>query len=246
MSGVWINDDLVRWSIGGATASREEAVAALSERPLLLLMHGYGSFEGDLIELAPKLPGAFVCASPRAPLTAPPPVVNGFAWFPISFGADGTPVPEAPPADFADTAPHVAALAMLQWLDELDAQVSGGLGTQALMGFSQGGAMVTSMLRLQPERFACGVNCSGFVVPGGFSGDAHLAEVRPPVFWGRDAADPIISADRIAFTAEWLPAHTEVEARLYPGIAHGISVNEVADISVFLSRHVALPGERMA
>ena len=240
MSGVWINDDLVRWTIGGIAASREEAVAALAERPLLLLMHGYGSFEGDLIELAGRLPEAFVCASPRAPLVAPPPVVNGFAWFQIPFGADGLPVPQAPPTDFASTAAHEAALAMLQWLDDLGAQVAGGLGTQVLMGFSQGGAMVTSMLRLQPDRFACGVNCSGFVVPGTFPGDAQLAEVRPPLFWGRDAADPIISAERIAFTSEWLPAHTELDARLYPGIAHGISLEEVADISTFLSRHVDL------
>lgn len=244
MSGVWINDDLVRWSVGGRAASREEAVAALADRPLLVMMHGYGSFEGDLIELAERLPEAFVCASPRAPLTAPPPVVNGFAWFPIPFDSNGLPVPQALPTDFEGTDPHAAALAMLQWLDELDARVDGGLGTQVLMGFSQGGAMVTSLLRLEPERFACGVNCSGFVIPGTFSGDAHLAEIRPPLFWGRDAADPIISAERVAFTSEWLPAHTELDARLYPGIAHGISREEVADISNFITRHVDLSGGR--
>jgi phospholipase/carboxylesterase len=243
MSGVWIDDDAVRWAIGGRPASAEDAVAALVERPLLLLMHGYGSFEGDLITLAPQLPEAFVCASPRAPLVAPPPVVNGFAWFPIPFAPDGTVAPHEPTAAFEGSAPHTAALAMLDWFDALDARVSGGLGAAALMGFSQGGAMVTSMLRLRPERFACGVNCSGFVAPGAFDGDAQLAQLRPPLFWGRDEADPILSAERVRLTAEWAPAHTALEAHLYPGIEHAISAPELADIASFLTRCLDLPAE---
>lgn len=238
MSGMWIDDDSVRWAIDGRPASAGEAIAALKNRPLLVLLHGYGSFEGDLIELAPRLPGSFVCASPRAPLVAPPPVVNGFAWFPIPFGADGLPLPYNPPAQFEGSDPHRAAGAMLAWIDALDAKVDGGLGKIALMGFSQGGAMVTSLMRLRPERFVCGVNCSGFVAPGAFAGDAQLAAVRPPLFWGRDEADPIVSEHRIALTAEWSPVHTRLEARLYPGIAHGIGAQEVDDISEFLTRHL--------
>lgn len=238
MSGMWIDDDSVRWAVAGRPATVEEAIAALRDHPLLLLMHGYGSFEGDLIELAPQLPGGFVCASPRAPLVAPPPVVNGYAWFPIPFGPDGLPLPHVAPAEFVGSEPHRAAIAALEWIDALDARVEGGLREIALMGFSQGGAMVTSLLRLRPERFACGVNCSGFVAPGAHADDERLAARRPPLFWGRDTADPIVSEQRVAFTAAWSPAHTELEARLYPGIAHGISAEEVADIAAFLTRHV--------
>lgn len=242
MSSVWIDDSTVRWAVGGQPATAQEAIEALASRPLLVLMHGYGSFEGDLIQLAPQLPEEFVCASPRAPLVAPPPVVNGFAWFPIPFGPDGLPVRTAPDAEFAGSAPHAAAAAMLAWIDALDERVAGGIGTIALMGFSQGGVMVTSMLRLRPQRFSCGVNCSGFVAPGAFAGDAVLSEARPPLFWGRDEADPIISADRIATTAEWAPAHTALEARLYTGIEHGIGLDELADISTFLTRHALAEG----
>lgn len=246
-----IDDELVRWAVDGRPATADEAVAALGTRPLVLLMHGFGSFEGDLIGLAPGLPAGVVCASPRAPLVVPPPVVNGFAWWPLTFGPDGLVVPEADPAEFAGSAPHLAAVALLDWLDALDARVreaegTGGTGLGAVvpMGFSQGGCMATSLLRLRPERFACAVNCSGFVAPGAYAGDAGLAAIRPPLFWGRDPEDPVIGPSRIALTEQWAPAHTRLEARLYSGVAHGIAAEEVADISAFIERELARAGGR--
>lgn len=228
---------LIRWAVHGRAAEAGEAQAALADgAPLLLMMHGYGSFEGDLIELARALPPGFVCASPRAPLTAPPPVVGGYAWFPIAFAADGT-VEESngmnPGPAFVDSDPHAAALALLSWLDTLDSR-----GGVALLGFSQGGAMITSLLRLRPDAFACAVICSGFVPAGSFPGDRDLATVRPPAFWGYDPADQVIGHDRITGLADWLPTHTTLEQRAYPGIAHSISNEELSDISAFLLRHV--------
>lgn len=244
MTELRINDDFVRWAVGGRPATAGDALAALETRPLLLLLHGYGSHEGDLIELAPLLPERFVCASLRAPFTLPPPAINGFAWWQIHFGPDGRVIREAPPETFDGTDAHAAALPVIAWLDALNARVTGGLGTVVPMGFSQGGCMVTSLLRIEPERYPCGVNCSGFVAPGAYAGDAELAAIRPPLFWGRDPADPIIEADRIAITDEWSAAHVNLDARIYPGIGHGISREELADISAFLDRYAPAAAER--
>lgn len=242
MTALEIDNDAVQWVVDGIAVGAAP-LDALSQRPLLLLLHGYGSFEGDLIGLAPELPAGFVFASPRAPLVAPPPVENGFSWFPIRFDASGAAIPAPRPSDFEGSDPHSAAISLLRWIDALDADVASAHGTGlreiAVMGFSQGGAMATSLLRLRPDRFACAVNCSGFVAPGRYANDAALAERRPPVFWGRDEADPIISAERILDTAEWLPRHSRLEARLYPGIAHAISRDELADIGAFLRQHVS-------
>lgn len=243
MTNLVIDDGSVRWAVDGRGCDEEQALTALASRPLLVLMHGYGSFEGDLIELAARLPHGFVYASPRAPLVAPPPVVGGFAWWVLPFDANGMPMREPDPELFVDSPPHLAAVAALDWLDSLDRKVSErsehgkGLGTIALMGFSQGGCMVTSMLRMRPERFACGVNCSGFVAAGAFD-DSAIAATQPPMFWGRDEGDPIISKQMIARTAEWAPTHTTLEARLYPGIEHSISLEELEHIVDFLNRHV--------
>lgn len=243
MSEVSIDDEVVLWAVNGSRATAEDAIVALQTQPLLVLMHGFGSFEGDLMGLAPHLPKGFVLAAPRAPLAVPPPITNGFAWWPLPFSSQGIPIRQPDPEQFSGSGPHTAAVAVLDWLDRLDARVreagdKSGLGTIALLGFSQGGCMVTSLLRMRPERFACGVNCSGFVAPGGFTGDAKLAEFRPPMFWGRDEEDPIIDEQRIALTQAWAPEHTDLEARLYSGILHGIGFDELVDIHAFLERHV--------
>lgn len=243
MSEISIDDEVVLWTVNGNRATAEDAIVALQQQPLLVLMHGFGSFEGDLIGLAPNLPRGFVLAAPRAPLVVPPPIANGFAWWPLPLSPQGLPIRQPDPENFAGSGPHTAAVAVLEWLDALEARVRGagngsGLDTIALLGFSQGGCMVTSLLRMRPERFACGVNCSGFVAPGVFDGDAKLAEIRPPMFWGRDEEDPVIDAHRIALTQAWAPEHTALESRLYSGILHGIGADEMEDIHAFLEQHV--------
>lgn len=235
MTDITIDDASVRWAIDGRAASASEAIRLLATRPLLLLMHGYGSHAGDLLSLTPHLPPRFVAAALQAPLALPNPMGQAFAWWPLQFGLDGTVVREAPPAQFEGSTPHAAAVAVLEWLDALEAKVdASGIRTIVPIGFSQGGCMVTSLMRLRPARFASGVVCSGFVAPGASLGDAELAAIRPPLFWGRDPLDPIIDAERIAQMSEWAPRHTTLEARLYDGIFHGIGLDELNDISGFL------------
>ena len=54
MTKLRIDDDVVRWAVDGRDAPADEALAALASRPLLLLMHGFGSFED--VETAPASP----------------------------------------------------------------------------------------------------------------------------------------------------------------------------------------------
>ena len=208
-----IDRDAVLWS-----AAEDDQ----DDRSLLLVLHGYGSNESDLFGLAPYLPLEPVIASLRAPLVAPWPV-DGFSWYPID--APGQP-DEAGVDD--------AAQAILEWLDSLPNQPT----TIGVLGFSQGGAMAMQLLRLAPERFAYAVNLSGYVSPGVVDGDAALAERRPPVFWGRGTHDQVIPASAVARTVEWLPAHTKLAGRIYEGLDHSISQQELADIRAFIERQL--------
>ena len=54
--------------------------------PLLVLLHGYGANEHDLIGLAPMLDQRLLTLSPRAPLVLAP---FAFAWFEIAFTGQG-------------------------------------------------------------------------------------------------------------------------------------------------------------
>lgn len=187
-------------------------------RPLLVIMHGYLSHEGDLFSLSPYLPLKPVIASLRAPIL----MQTGNAWFPIE-------EPGIPSAVAVDA----AAVAVLEWLDTLPEAASVGL-----LGFSQGGAMALQLMRHAPERFAYAVQLSGFMVPGTLPGDSVLATRRPPVFWGRGTADPVIAQSAVERTEAWLPSHSRLDARIYEGLKHGISEQEVTDIAAFIEQHL--------
>jgi phospholipase/carboxylesterase len=209
-SDMKIDTDSVLWS----APERERA-----GRPLLVLMHGYGSHEGDLFSLAPGLPLDPVIASVRAPFLAGP----GHAWFPL--GPD-TPIHEQ------GVAVDESAAAILKWLDTTESTSIG------LLGFSQGGAMALQLLRLMPERFRYALALAGFVVSVDHPGDAALAALKPPVFYGRGTADDRIPAAVVAVTEAWLPAHTTPTTRIYEGLGHGISNAELKDVNAFISAHL--------
>ncbi|WP_104135331.1 MULTISPECIES: alpha/beta hydrolase [unclassified Cryobacterium] len=196
----------VLWSASGADQV---------DRPLLLVLHGYGSHEGDLFSLTPHLPLEPVIAALRAPL----PVGDGWAWFPIN-----------DPGNPDNAAVDAGVAAVLAWLDALPQQPS----TVGLLGFSQGGAMALQLLRMAPDRFSFAVNLSGFVASGPQSGDARLAERPLPVFWGRGTVDGVIPASAVTRTQAWLPGHSTLTERIYEGLPHSISQAELGDVVNFL------------
>ena len=186
--------------------------------PLLVLLHGYGADENDLFGLAPYLPEGMAVASVAAPLTPPWPM-PGRSWYPIE-GLDGR------------DASHVtaAAEALLRWLEQTGAEKI------ALLGFSQGGAVSLQALRLAPERIGAAVVLSGYATPGDLPQDQDLQELRPPVFWGRGTHDDVIPAELVAHTADWLPAHSDLSGRVYTGLTHSISEEELRDVKQFLTK----------
>lgn len=189
--------------------------------PLLVVMHGYGANERDLAPLVALLPAEFAAACVRAPLPIPQ-LPGGFAWFPIT-GDPG--MPEIAIADDA-------VAAMSQWLDALTTRSE--VGPVVLLGFSQGGAMVTHLLRHHPERFAAGVVLSGFTVPGPVATDAALRGIRPPVFFGYDPLDPVVPAAAFERTAQFGAEHFNLTAKTYR-VGHGIDQEELRDVAQFLT-----------
>ncbi|MCK9917053.1 MULTISPECIES: alpha/beta hydrolase [Microbacterium] len=205
-------------SLDGSAVRYAAPLSDRGDRPVLLLLHGYGSDENDLVGLLPSLPSEYLGVSLRAPMPAPWPM-SGHRWYPID-DLDGR-----DPAAITAAAERV-----LDWVDEnVDAAASVGL-----LGFSQGAAVSLQALRLRPERFAFAVNLSGYVAPGGLPTDTELARLRPPVFWGRGARDEVIPAALVEHTVRWLPDVVALSGRVYPGLTHSVSEAELADVHAFL------------
>ncbi|MDF2990662.1 MAG: putative esterase [Microbacterium sp.] len=203
-----LDPSVVRWSVPADERG---------DRPVLLLLHGYGSDEHDLFGLVPYLPSGFAVASLRAPLVPPWPM-PGASWYPIE-GLDGR----------DPGAVTLAARSVLAWIQDAVGEAPVGL-----LGFSQGGAVALQTLRVDPDAVSFAIVLAGYAAGGELPGDAVLAERRPPVFWGRGAADDVIPAHLVDMTAQWLPTHSDLSGRVYPGLTHSISPDELDDVREFL------------
>ncbi|BBE22253.1 phospholipase/carboxylesterase [Arthrobacter sp. MN05-02] len=190
--------------------------------PLLVLFHGYMADEEDLMGLTDHLPADFTVASVRAPQAEGP----GFSWFPLSRGAD-----------YSIDLVVESVTAVTRWLDTVRASHS----SVSLLGFSQGMAVATSLLRHRPGDFACVVGLSGFVVPSeghGFFRDEETAAAPVPFFWGRDQEDQVITPEMVELTHAWLTTHTKLTKILYSNMFHSINLQELAHVREFLSMTV--------
>ena len=199
--------------------------AQRADTPLVVLFHGYGSHEEDLMALIPALlPGA-TYASVRAPQRAQ----MGYQWFPLS--AD---------ASFSTEAVVDSVRPVAEWVEEQAKNHS----RVFLLGFSQGMAVATSVARHIPETVDAVVGLSGFVVPiadddahADFFRDDYLVEHPLQMFWGRDPEDPVLPQAMVDATADWCVDHAEVTKVQYRGIGHGVSPQELGHVKEYL-QHV--------
>jgi phospholipase/carboxylesterase len=189
-------------------------------RPLILLLHGFGSNETDLASLVPELPPEAAYASLRAPLPEGP----GFAWFTGGLDDLATPRPENV---------ENPVNAVLSWLDRYSRASKVGL-----VGFSQGGSIALSLMRHEPARFPFAAVLSSHVVGEPLPGDDTMEQARPPVFWGRGTDDPLIPQFLIQRTRGWLESHTRLDEHAYPGLGHGVSQRELVDLRTFVQRQL--------
>ncbi|MDQ4490430.1 dienelactone hydrolase family protein [Sinomonas sp. ASV486] len=205
--------------------SRPEGERAGS--PLIVLFHGYGSNEADLMGLAGYLPEEFTVVSLRAPQTLAP---GAYQWFPLMAAQD-----------FTMDSVEAATEYVLAWLDGVREQHT----SVTLLGFSMGVAMATSLVRRRPDDFAAVVGLSGFAIDPAAAGEKDYEYFRDteldgtvPMFWGRDQADPVITADKVEYTMGWVRSHVALTKVTYPGSGHGISGPELAHVKEFLELSV--------
>ena len=100
------------------------------QSPLLVMLHGYGSNEKDLLSLASYLDPRLRVVSVRAPMVLAP---GMFGWFPIEFTPGGITVDREAARQVADK--------LAAFLEKLIESLQPVGGKTFLMGFSQGTVM---------------------------------------------------------------------------------------------------------
>lgn len=187
------------------------------ERPVVLLLHGLGSHEGDLAGLADFLPEDFDYVSLRGIFA----YGQGYAWFEMPVD------PQRPEAITP------AAEAVERWIAAQDRRVVGAIG------FSQGGLLALHLLRRDARALDFVVNLSGRPFPAPLPGDAALAAVPPPAFWGHGDLDPLFGGEHEQIVRDWMGEHTRLEEERRPQLGHAVDEVELRALAAFLERRAA-------
>jgi phospholipase/carboxylesterase len=215
-------------------AVREPAGNTREPAPLLLLLHGVGSNEQDLIGLAPALDPRFFVVSARAPVTLGH---GSYGWYHVQFTPNGHIID-------ADEAERSLGL-LVDFVGELAGSYNIDRQRVYLMGFSQGCIMSVAAALTAPRLFAGIVGMSGRLLPGILEkaapeDDLHGLPVMI-VHGTQDQVLPIEFGRAIREALQKLPV--DLTHREYP-IGHSVSPQSLADIADWLTQYLDAPDWR--
>jgi phospholipase/carboxylesterase len=214
-----------------ATVATRGATLTDPTVPLVVLLHGRGSHEQDIIGLADHLdigPAPVAFAAVRAPIAEG----GGYAWF--ANRGIGRPTPESLAEQMAW---------FRRWLDD----VAPPGRPVVLVGFSGGAAFAGGLILDDPARFTGAALLHG-TLP--FDAGVPLTPGRLiglPVHLVHGAQDTVIPRELLDSTWQWLHAESgaPVLSRLDPG-GHGISVSAVRGLAGWLAERLAFVAKRGA
>ncbi len=204
---------------------RSAAPATEGSRDVLLLLHGRGSNEDDLLGLRPWLGETRTLVTPRAPFPGPPwGYGSGWAWYRYLHD------------DLMEEETLDQSLAAIDgFVDALPDHLGFEPGRIVLGGFSQGGTTSLAWALTRPGRVAGVLNLSGFLagVPGVQEALSNAPDL--PVFWGHGQADPAIPfALAVKGRGALQAAGADLTTFDHPS-GHTITPDEVQAIRQFLS-----------
>ncbi len=183
---------------------------------ILVMLHGYGSNEKDLMQLAPLLDQNQHCITPRAPLVLAPEM---YGWFPIEFTKEGITVDQE--------AAERAKGTLLEFLHNIITRYSAREGKIWLMGFSQGAVMSYLTALCEPSLFH-GV----IALSGQFPESPALVNTNPDLFRSipflviHGIYDDVLPVSNGRRSEKWLAEH--VDMLTYREYAMGHEINNEA------------------
>lgn len=212
---------------------REPLEASREPAPVLILLHGVGSNEQDLMGLAPALDPRFLIISVRAPITLQH---GSYAWYHVQF------VPNGHVIDAAEAEASRARL--LCFVDEVIESYNVNPDRVFLMGFSQGCIMSLAAALTAPGRFAGVVGISGRLLPDILTKAAPANELRGlPLLVVHGTFDSVLAIEygrAIRDALQKLPVALTYREYL---MDHGISEESFADVSRWLANRLDTAGD---
>lgn len=196
----------------------------------LIVMHGYGANEFDLLGIADYFKESLTVISFRAPIALD---WGGHAWYHLTQSPTGELVAD-------DESRKESEELLLRELPDILRDNEAISENIYLMGFSQGAAMCYSLIARHDLK-AHGLNVKGLMclsgyIPHDVLGDMQLKRFDGlPIFMSHGDMDELIPSRALTVAKDLLTAQgADVEGKIYP-MGHSISDEVLADLTAWLS-----------
>jgi len=190
--------------------------------PALVLLHGVGSNEDDMMSLAPFVDPRLYVVAARAPFARR---YGGYSWFDYENEGPGLGGPSI------EDSLH----ALGRFLGEAVDRYSLDPTRLFLGGFSQGAAMTGAFTLLEPDRVAGAVMASGFLPPDASPPRYRGQELSgTPIFQAHGRYDNVVPVHFAHQTRDYLAATAaKLTYREYP-MGHQVTAEELSDLSAWM------------
>ena len=201
--------------------------------PALVLLHGVGSNEGDMMSLAPFVDPRLWVVAARAPF---PRRYGGYSWFDYEAEGPGLGGPSI----------EESLVVLGRFLAEAVDRYSLDTERLYLGGFSQGAAMTGAFTLLEPGRIAGAVMASGFLPP-----DARPSRYRgqdlagTPIFQAHGTYDNVVPMHFAHQTRDYLATTAaDLTYREYP-MGHEVTADELSDLAGWIRARLDGTGTKL-
>jgi len=195
--------------------------------PTLILLHGRGADEEDLVGLSQVLDGRLLIISARAPFEY---AYGGYTWYEV--GSIGTPEP---------VMFRTSCEKLHRFITDVRSSYPVDPSRVFLLGFSMGCVMSFAMALTAPELMR-GVSANSGYIPEGTYLEFRWRELQNVAFFiTHGTMDPVIPVD-FARRARTLfrQSTAQVEYREYP-VGHQLSDSGIAETAAWMTRLIDAP-----
>ncbi len=198
--------------------------------PVLVVLHGYGTDEYDLLPIAEQIGGEFLIISLQGPIDRPN---GGHAWYDLIQTERGI-IPD-------DLTRHESEEMLVAALPRIIEQEGGDANRVVLMGFSQGAAVIYSLLIVYDLKNygitpIASINMSGYIPRDILEAISAKRFDGFPFFISHGEFDELIPMQALGEAEKLLTRQgADVTARMYP-MGHGVLPETVEDIISWLGK----------
>ncbi len=202
-------------------------LSSSEKRPVIIMLHGYGSDENDLFSFASELPSKYAVISLKAPYPMQP---YGNAWYAIHFdNIDGKWSDDSQAIESRDKVANC--------IDEIIEKYKIDEENITLLGFSQGTILSFSVALSYPQKVKNIIGLSGYINEAIFKDNYRNNDFKNlSIYSSHGSVDQVIPVDWARKTKPFLKElDINCDYSEFP-IGHGVSPQNFWDFKTWLEK----------